>query len=85
MKNRVTQLAERLYLTCDSLEQACIELGFHENDLTSEEEAKLYSTIFQCGCCGYWQEAPAEEYSVCYGEICQDCSRSLAEEEEEYE
>lgn len=56
-----------------SLEEACEELGINPN-LTYQQEVELYSHVFQCSVCGFWQEICDVGYDGFDGLVCRDCA-----------
>ena len=77
LKTRVLKLINILLDTTKSLQDACDELGFEEDDLSYEELDTLYDHIFQCGCCGCWTSFSEEMSNEEFGLICESCFYNL--------
>ena len=77
--SRVDELVEILPYTKQSLDDACKQLGFREDDLTTEELDTLFDRIFECGVCGYWYYSSDGEYDPSYGDVCCGCFDQLDE------
>lgn len=69
LSNRIEELIESLYGTCQSLCECCEKHEIEEEDFSIEEIKQLDSEIFQCTSCGWWSEAGEQNEE---GE-CQEC------------
>lgn len=83
--SRVEKLIDFLLDTDSSIYGACKELGFWEEDLTSEELDELCSRIFQCDRCYTWHDMSEEEFAPMVGSVCYQCLLDIEKEEDEYE
>lgn len=72
----ISEIIQDLQGTTDTLSSAISEIfgdEYSEDDLTTEDNNRIYNEIFLCDDCGWWCET--SEMSDCSGEaVCEDCN-----------
>jgi hypothetical protein len=53
----INELISKLNGSCLSIDEACEEMGFLEEDLTTEQIEHIETEILKCDSCGWWSEA----------------------------
>lgn len=67
----ITEIAEALNGSCETLDQVLEDYGFDIDDLAQEQFEKIDVITLQCETCGWWCDAHEVEDSVC-----EDCRES---------
>lgn len=72
VQDNIDNLADNLLGTCKSLEQACNEAGYSQDDLTVNELSKLNDKVIECTECNWWTDS----YDINEEGVCSECRNS---------